>query len=877
MASTALTQTKLPSDPRGDVALNLIPPNHSGRLKYANAQDLPSFPSVGLKSNGAAASAAASLGWANKKSFEHWKPDNSDSAYTAAALAKDYKMAPAWEPERSTAGSKAAILAAGSAQRHQRDHSSSQPTAWGNSAASLAFKAGKTQSPAPATDTQALNRQGSLHAAKGAMAGLRPRARSSPQQPQRNLYPDQANAASNALSAATIAHRPSRSTNIPIDEAGAIPYTTMNRLMFTSHPPVKPEVDEKQRADVLHASAVAMAKRMYNQQQNMINNAKLARSSSISRHGASAASTTSAGEEESPSPVGYGGSTLQEAAYRLAQQRLAKLHEEHQANRTLQDYYGSAAPQQQGRIGTIRGKLTRRRSSSDGDLMEDQKRSRQIRQQMSMFNTKLSEVDEQKRTRDREALLAAAQRNVKAQLQSMDERMYAETGRVAPSLKSDWDAKAHAAAQARYDAATRHDEHEKIDIGGGKLMDREAVDEIAAKRVQPLLDEINAKAGRERERKALQKLEEEKQKEEAEKEKIREKEIADIHRKVKEKEKEEEKHRKAELKEIEKHRKEEEKAAKAEQKRLSKEEKHQHKLEEKHCHKEEKHKSKEAAVLPPPGEVAAESRREGENQEQQHQESTTREPAATEPEQTSSPGVGAKVLGATALAISFPKVKRVAKQKHIKSSSMCSTSAQLEKSPTSDGEAGGGTSPTNKLSSWLKTRFRPRAKSSGAATAADAETDRGDASSGGANNANARKGFIGGAALAKVHDKNNSTPSIDNNNNNRNASMREVAMAGRQNNDGPNDEVVGESSNNATTARATDHTTAAAAAAAEREPSIADTVSSMSSYERFMDARNELERPLTPPRVLKEPSGSIGRGSRESRFSENFDVSENLE
>ncbi len=48
-------------------------------------------------------------------------------------------MAPAWEPQRSTAGSQAAILAAGSAQKtHHRQ--SSSPNLMGNTAANAAFQ-----------------------------------------------------------------------------------------------------------------------------------------------------------------------------------------------------------------------------------------------------------------------------------------------------------------------------------------------------------------------------------------------------------------------------------------------------------------------------------------------------------------------------------------------------------------------------------------------------------------------------------------------------------------------------------------------------------------------------------------------------------------
>ena len=223
---------------------------------------------------------------------------------------------------------------------------------------------------------------------------------------------------------------------------------------------------------------------------------------------------------------------LQEAAYRLAQERLNKLQEEHDKNRGYREYYGSSAPQGSNKLGSIRSKLTRRRSASDGVLLEDKKRSMQIRKQMSLFDTKLAEVDEQKKLRDREALLAAAHRNVQARLKVMDEKIQEETGWVQPSKMDDWEWKARAAAQARFDAS-RLEQERKVDLGGGKLMDREAVEAIAAKRVQPLLDEINEKAERERERRAMLKAEEEKHKMEEERDKMREREVQEIHRQLK--------------------------------------------------------------------------------------------------------------------------------------------------------------------------------------------------------------------------------------------------------------------------------------------------------------------------------------------------------
>lgn len=438
-------------------------------------------------------------------------------------------MAQAWEPEKSSAGHLAARMAAGSAQK-QVQSPKSPPSTWGNSAASIAFEAARANSPRVVQeDTKKITRHGSLHAARASVSRTRTRSKSTPQ-PVQHTYPDQANAAANALSAATIAHRPS--LRVAVLEGGSVPYTTMNRQMYTSHPPVKPEVDEQRHADVLHASAIAMAKRMYVQQQRMIDTTKRAemqRKSSFSRHGAESPESS----DGNLPPAGF--PNLQEAAYRLAQERLSKLHEEHQKQREFQEYYGPpgvTTAQQRSKFGTIRGKLTRKRSSSDGDVVDDRRRSQQIRRQMSMLNTNISKVDEQQRARDREAVLAAAQRNVRAQLEGMDQKLYSETGRITPRMLTEWELKAHTAAQERADAR-KSDNFGKVDLGAGKFMDRNEVDNIAARKVQPLIDDINQRAEEERERLAAEKLEEERKRLEAEKEKARERELKEIQKKLK--------------------------------------------------------------------------------------------------------------------------------------------------------------------------------------------------------------------------------------------------------------------------------------------------------------------------------------------------------
>ncbi|KAI0024364.1 hypothetical protein F4780DRAFT_596692 [Xylariomycetidae sp. FL0641] len=516
---------------------------YAAPLRYAKPRDLPSYPSVGLDQNGSAAGAAASLGWANKKSPEPWRPDSSASAATAALMAKDYKLGPAREPAASDHGTKAALLAAQSAKTTSTGKSAS--TEHGFSAATLAFKANR-KAPQSST-TPSLDRQRSLHAAKGAMAS-RQRAMSSPA--PREAYPDKVNAAANALSAATRAHNPTRSS-VTVEDTGAVPYTNMAREIFTSRPPVKLESDEQKRTDELHASAVAMAQRIYTQQQKMFD-AKKAREGSRSPHDHIEASS-SYSDDLQPMHL----TSLQDAAYKQAQARLAKMQQENTMNRDYQEYYGTKPPAHRF---SVKGRL-RRRATSDGAIMEDRQRSEQIRQQMSSFSNKLSKVDDQKRQQDQEALLAAAQRNVHERLKGMDEKIAAETGMISPATLTQWETKARAAAQRRSKERPEPPQG-KIDIGAGRFMDQETIDAIAAQRVQPILDEINEKAAEEQARQTELRLEKEKKEEEEAREKARQKEVAEVNKKLKEQEKHEAKAKKME-----------EKAAKADQKHPSKGEK----------------------------------------------------------------------------------------------------------------------------------------------------------------------------------------------------------------------------------------------------------------------------------------------------------------
>ncbi|KAK4127559.1 hypothetical protein N657DRAFT_216949 [Parathielavia appendiculata] len=703
MASASLTSLGGASRP-----MNLQ--GHFAPLRYANAEDLPSYPSPGLKPGDAAASAAATLGWASTPSG------------TFAAAGPGSPRGHQFNTPRSHDAILAADVA-GWAQRHRKPPSPPASHQWVSTAASLAFGASKT--PPPTTEHPQHSRHDSMSAALGALASSRPRAASSPQaSTERNT--DRATRAT-ALSAATLAHQPTmRANSTPVGEVGAVPYTTMDREMFTANPPVKPKTDEKNRADVLHASALAMAKKMYDTQQRMIDSSAPAHALSSSFP---CGDTTSRADQQSEEQPALVHNSLQESAYRLARERLAKLQQEHEKQRGLQEFYGSGtAPLHWSKLGTIKGKLTRKRSSSDGDLLEDKRRSERIRNQMSLLNSRLSEVDKEKRARDREALVAAAQRNVKAQMQRIDEQVQSDTGRVPQVNLDDWGRQALVAARVRYDAIGQ-DNVGKVDIGCGKIMERSEVKKIAAQKVQPLLDEINDRAEKELVRQEEEKLEEERRKELAERDKMREKEIQKIHKKLMDQQKEDERVRKAEVKREAKAHKDEIKAAKAEQK-----------------HAAQEAKQKESEVVPPTTSVGTKA--EG-------------------PLQQPSPKAAHKrsltVGHVRALSINFSRRPPRHKGKEA-----------ADQPPNTDDNS--PTSPTGKVRAWLLSRFpRPRAKSTGSTPPANGEQDANET----------KHGFIGGVTLARLRQgkQNSSTSSIDSldrNPHDANSSMREVALAGRR-------------------------------------------------------------------------------------------------
>lgn len=432
------------------------------------------------------AGAAASLAESNQKSFEHWKPGSLPAANKAAMLAKDYEMDPLWQPE----GSKSSNSAAGQAMNM------------------------KMPGAITSRDSGADAHRKALMAATGAMSAGRRRAGSAPIAPQGD--------GGWALKAATSSQKSNLSgaftTGDPGFEASRLQNMqkgNVNRAMYGSAPPVAIEVEEKNRNDVLHASAVAMAQRMYAVQQNIIEDAKKTKEGAghkgarSAHHRALSDASSTLSDVEAPAPQYQ---NLEEQARKLAQARLAKLHDEHAEYRS---YYGQNNPPRSRMA--LRG---RRRASSDGQFLDDdEEAARRITAQMSIFTSKLAEVDSKKRQNDRDNLMAAAHRNVTARMNTMDEKVFQETGKQSPHQRVLWEAEARKRAQA--DSDDRMLNHGKVHIGGGKYLDQSDIEAIARARLQPTLDDISDKAEKQRARDEEVRLEQERIKRDAETEKIR--------------------------------------------------------------------------------------------------------------------------------------------------------------------------------------------------------------------------------------------------------------------------------------------------------------------------------------------------------------------
>lgn len=509
-------------------------------MRYAEPQDLPGFPSHGLANESNAASAAALHGWANRSAQEPWRPSAVSPAASSAALLADSNKA-------ASAASRDAAAAA-AAVGSQPSESARAPSLGARGSIRQQPSVQELEGSAPDR-----NKNSPLLAAQKAAFAGRPRSKSSPaskpsQNPTGHATPPTPR--ESALSAATLAHSPRKfEYGAPgaVGDAGAVPITTMGAAMFTSNPPVKPEVDEQRHREALHASAVALAKPWFLEQQRVINQTRKSHGQAPEKSAAANASEQSANATSPTYP------NLHDIASHRAQERIAKHEAELAASpQGLEQSYRRAATGSpwQAQAGqphrSWTARLTRRRSSSDGDVAA----ARGIYEQMRHLSTKMSDVDRQRH----EAIMAAAQRNARAKVDDIDRRVAEETGMVPPGTRADWERRAYDAAAARARESTRStngpasgpaadnktvpeaaaskpaagigtekdanakDSH-MVDIGGGLFMPREKVEAMAAKRSQVLMDDINEKAARAREEMRLQQEQKAQEREEKERNK----------------------------------------------------------------------------------------------------------------------------------------------------------------------------------------------------------------------------------------------------------------------------------------------------------------------------------------------------------------------
>lgn len=465
-------------------------------LKYARPQDLPSFPTHGI--------------------------DTANSAGHAAMIAKDYKMKDLWQPELSSAGSRAALLA--HKDGGKLDLWQPSASADGNSAAKLAMR-NKTLSPQLDYGYTKDGRSNALLAATKSQRNGRQRAGSTPVRVP-SAYPDSANSAFNALNAATVSHKASVKAVSPRDPDGwdsaAMQAARvqnigdhLDREMYTERPPVEIELQEKREKDALRASAVSMAKQMYEAQ-----NRTVLGDPTVGRN----AKTTSSSTQPDIKQEAMRYIHLQDAAHKLAQERLAKVDKNFEEMR-YREYYGYNTNPQRSRLsmsGFRRKRASSEAAKDDLDSSDDEEQARRVRNQMSQFSSALASVDAKKQQTDRDALLAAAQKRVQKSMLDMDAKVFQDTGKVSQAMMDEWEAKAK--KRAVEDAEKREINRGKTHIGAGKYMDTSEIEAIAQARLKPTLEEISENAERRRARDEEIRLEKEQQEKFKQQEKQRSKE-----------------------------------------------------------------------------------------------------------------------------------------------------------------------------------------------------------------------------------------------------------------------------------------------------------------------------------------------------------------
>lgn len=295
-----------------------------------------------------------------------------------------------------------------------------------------------------------------------------------------------------ARSAAGVSHRYSVELEDPLDRIGpSVEATRMQHLRdpdrqrYTSHPLVARETEEAKRDSVRQAAATSMARDMYSLAGARTDQGPaFAVNAAQVGHGRVHYKEPSIGETSSRKY--RRGISLQSAAQKLASDKLSKMQEED----LYHEYYGTGQPE--------RRRLSRRlrRTPSEADSSRiDTERSREIRDQMTSLQNRMSKLDQrkikeqdEKRKKDRDELMEIARRNVQARIQDMESRVYVDRGMPSPAQQREWEE--IMAERARIENEAHVVSPDSIHIGANQFMNRAEVEAIARTRIQPTLDEI---------------------------------------------------------------------------------------------------------------------------------------------------------------------------------------------------------------------------------------------------------------------------------------------------------------------------------------------------------------------------------------------------
>lgn len=451
-------------------------------MRPASSSELPSPMSGGLDL--AYAGAAASLAHANYKPVEPWRPGRQPAAGKAALFAHSQMRHSSEQPE-SDSKQRAYAVAYPKIQRPEALHSA---------AGKVTAEAGQGQNGGMPTHSN-----GARSAAAGAMSGNMRKGIDSANGDSTFIQRRD----SHAMSAAVKSHRLSQAgATIPEGRDMAI---GGSRIQGDHNAPkgITAETEARLKQETMHAAAVSMARQMY-EVTTKLDGDRSSGAGLGSRQGSRVgrprmSSQPGLSTHNELTPYRYP-SNLNDHARRLAAQRMSSLYDEHQAYR---DYYGVSPPSRsRSRIDRFR-----RRSSSDSDASNfDRQRSRRIRFEMSSFANRLDQIDSQ-RARDRTFLMEVAKRNVELEMQHMDERVCAETGRPSPAMVQAWEGKLK---ERRESGGSDHiDTSGKVAVGGGRYTERDDVYSLAKGRLQPTFDDIKERAEIERARLTEERLDEE--------------------------------------------------------------------------------------------------------------------------------------------------------------------------------------------------------------------------------------------------------------------------------------------------------------------------------------------------------------------------------